>query len=187
MHDGHTHYTPAAAAFPSCAGAIARFYKKTYGLEVNARSGHRLQRRQALAAQHSGGHGRSRRRGHHSHALLGELQRSRADDRRRLCPGADHRGQRFQDDARPTEGRHHAALAAGDAELARQSHRQRLHAAGAGSPRRCRPRAPTSASSATRFTKSSSSARPRRPASPPCGPAWPSAPSPSAASARATP
>ena len=35
MLDGHTHYTP-AAGIPELRKAIANFYKKTYGLEVNA-------------------------------------------------------------------------------------------------------------------------------------------------------
>src|SRR2546427_2009760 len=35
MQDGHTHYT-AAAGIVELRGAIARWYKKTYGLEVSA-------------------------------------------------------------------------------------------------------------------------------------------------------
>ena len=55
MQDGHTHYTPATGIAelraPSPAG-----YQKTYGLQLHRRAGHRLQRRQALAAQRPGGH-----------------------------------------------------------------------------------------------------------------------------------
>ena len=46
---------------------------------------------------------------------------------------------RLQDDARPTSRRRHAAQQAGDAQLALQPDRHRLHAARARSPRRRRP------------------------------------------------
>ena len=60
MLDGHTHYT-AAAGLAELRGAIARWYKRTYGLRIHARAGHRLQRGQAFAAQRAGGDGRPRR------------------------------------------------------------------------------------------------------------------------------
>ncbi len=60
MLDGHTHYTP-ASGLAELRSAIARSYNKTYGLEVSRRADRRLQRRQALAAQRAGRHGRPRR------------------------------------------------------------------------------------------------------------------------------
>ena len=165
MQDGHTHYTP-AAGIPELRKAHRQLLQEDLRPGSQPGAGHRLQRRQAFAAQCAGGDGRPRRRSHHPDAVLGQLQRPGADDRRFLCPGADHRGERLQDDAGAAQGGHHAARRAWSC-----STRPAIRPA-ASTRAQSWKRSPTSswkrssASSATRSTRSWSSATPRRPASP---------------------
>ena len=89
MRDGHTHYTP-ATGIAELRKAIASWYKKTYGLEVSpdqviVSNGAKHSIHNVLAATVGPGDEVII-----PDAVLGQLQRPRADDRRDLCPGADH-------------------------------------------------------------------------------------------------
>ena len=104
--------------------------------QVQARERARLQgerhdrrhRRQADPLQRLPGHDEQGRRGDHPRALLGQLSRNGADQRRRAGDRADDARERVQAAGRGSRARDHAAHQVGRAQLALEPFGRRLYA-----------------------------------------------------------
>ena len=139
MLAGHTHYT-AASGMPELRGAIARWYKRTYGFEftpeqVVVSNGAKHSLHNALAASVGPG----------DEVIIPTPYWVSYSDLVQMTGAlirvsTYYHGERLQDDACPAQGGHHAEDSAGDAQFAEQSDRQRLHPGRVGGARRRRRR-----------------------------------------------
>ena len=107
MRAGQTHYTPPAGIM-ELRQAIARLYSQHHRSADRGGPGGRLQRGQAFDPQRPDGRLRSRRRGDHPRAVLGELLRPGQVDRRHAGRDPDPRGEWIQADARAVPRGDHA-------------------------------------------------------------------------------